>query len=303
MQAVKLWERGWRALGEAAADQQGHQAAGEPTGRFRELLSAAIASGRAHVADPGGERPETTPEAWGWRVATVGSGDYEREEWRPQGERVGWVDGENLYLEPEASYAAVQKQGRESGEALSITGRTLRKRLHERGLLASTGKEYEGRETLAVRRKLEGVRRDVLHVPSDFLSTHARKPDQPDHSGEDPDAYPDSAPNLWSGSEPRPDHEPDQHNHESDQESGTGRNGQVSDNHWSGNGQVSDHEPDQRESDTYARNSTNGQVGQVSDDSRDHKGGEGETCIHDMSPDVCRLCSGHVRRLVEEGVV
>ncbi len=87
----ELWARGWRALGEAASGQSQHQAAGEPTRRFRELLSAAIASGRAHAANPEGGEPEV-PEAWGWRQATVGSGDLEREEWRPQGERVGGLE-------------------------------------------------------------------------------------------------------------------------------------------------------------------------------------------------------------------
>ena len=70
----ELWARGWQALGEAASGQFQHQEAGEPTRRFRELLSAAIASGRAHVANPEGGEPEV-PEAWGWRQATVGSGD------------------------------------------------------------------------------------------------------------------------------------------------------------------------------------------------------------------------------------
>ena len=86
--ARELWTGGWRALGEAAFGQSQHQAAGEPTHRFRELLAAAIASGRAHFANPEGGEPEIS-EAWGWRQATVGSGDFEREEWRPQGERVG----------------------------------------------------------------------------------------------------------------------------------------------------------------------------------------------------------------------
>ena len=121
------------------------------------------------------------PEAWGWRQATVGSGDFEREEWRPQGERVGWLEDEDLYLEPDAALAAVQKQGRDSGEPLAVTGRTLRKRLHERGLLLSTGKEREGRETLTVRHTLEGSRKSVLHMASDFLSIPSAEPDQPGH--------------------------------------------------------------------------------------------------------------------------
>ena len=173
----ELWTRGWRALGEAASGQSQHQEAGDPTRRFRELLSAAIASGRAHVANPEGGEPEV-PEAWGWRRATVGSGDLEREEWHPQGERIGWLEDEDLYLEPDAALAAVHKQGRDSGEPLAVTGRTLRKRLHECGLLLSTGKEREGRETLTVRHTLEGSRKSVLHMASDFLSIPSAKPDR-----------------------------------------------------------------------------------------------------------------------------
>src|SRR5215217_7222240 len=96
-EAEKLWMRGWCALGKAAAAQSQHQAAGEPTGRFRELLSAAVTSGRAHVADPEGGEPQN-PDAWGWRAVSFGSGDFEREKWQPQGERVGWIEGKNLYL-------------------------------------------------------------------------------------------------------------------------------------------------------------------------------------------------------------
>jgi len=76
------------------------------------------------------------PEDGVW--PTIGTGDHERDEWRPQGECVGWVDGEDLYLQPDAAYAAVQKQGRDSGDTLSVTATTLRKRLHERGLLKSS---------------------------------------------------------------------------------------------------------------------------------------------------------------------
>ena len=53
-EAEVAWRRAWAALGEVAARQPGHQAGEEPTQRFRDLLSSAIASGAAHVADPGG---------------------------------------------------------------------------------------------------------------------------------------------------------------------------------------------------------------------------------------------------------
>lgn len=242
--AQELWAWGWRALGEAAAAQGRHQATGEPTERFRELLTASVASGRAHVAAVRGESPQD-PAAWGWRLA----GD----EWRPQGERVGWLDTDGLYLEPEASYAAVQRQGRDSGDSLTVTGRTLRKRLHERGLLASTD---QARQTLTVRRSIGGTRREVLHIPTDFLSPHTDQPDQPDQEEREQLRYTGSVPPLWSGraEETRPgsDRKPDQEQERS-------ANGRVTESNWSGgNGQ-----PDQQEPHRKAANGADGRVGRV----------------------------------------
>jgi len=230
-EAEGLWMQGWRALGEAAAAQFQHQAAGEPTRRFRELLSAAVASGRAHLAGTEGYEP-TSPGAWGWRLSW--------EEWRPQGERVGWTTGEDLYLEPEAAFAVAQRQGRDSGDPLTITGKTLRRRLHERGLLASTD---DKRQVLTVRHTLDGSRRNVLHTSSNFLSTPSTRPDQPDHEPRESHRYKVSVPPLWSDqgfiTRPAPDHKPDQ-------EPQLGSGGQIPGEHWSGNGQEPDHQPDQR---------------------------------------------------------
>jgi hypothetical protein len=267
-EAEKLWVRAWRALGKAAAAQSQHQATSEPTRRFRELLSAAVASGRAHIADPGGDNPKT-PEAWGWRMVLVGAGEFEREEWRPQGECVGWLKGEELYLQPDAAYAAVQRQGRDSGDALTVTVTTLRKRLHERGLLRSTDQK---RQVLTVRRTLASQRRDVLHLRSDFLSPLCTEPDQPDHQAQEPLPYTEYVPPLWSGitQGTRPTHD-----HEPDQEPRCSSDGRVSDEHWSGNGQEPDHEPDQQEALIHAGNTEIGRVGRVLDKGREKDSGEG----------------------------
>src|SRR5215211_2113056 len=264
IEAEELWVRGWQALGEAAAAQSQHHTVGEPTRRFRELLAAAVASGRAHVANPRGDRPNK-PEAWGWRLGTVGTGEHEREEWRPQGECVGWVEGEELYLQPDAAYAAVQRQGRDSGDALTVTATTLRKRLHERRLLKSTD---QNRQALTVRRTLACQRRDVLHLRDDFLSTLSTKPDQPDHDKQESHNYAAFMPPLWSGqgfkTRPAPDHKPDQ-------EPEPDADGRVSGEHWSGNG----HEPDQQESPLFAENQADGRVGQVFDEGREEVSGQG----------------------------
>jgi len=243
-EAERFWEGSWRELGEVAASQSQHQVASEPTRRFRELLSAAIAGGRAHVADPGGDRPEN-PGAWGWRLSG--------EEWRPQGERVGWLEGGDLYLEPEAAYAAVQKQGRDSGEPPAVTGRTLRKRLHERGLLLSVD---DARHVLTVRRTLGGRRWEVLHTSEALLSLQIEKPDQPDHAGQKQQKHRDTTPPFWSSfdtlTRPTFDHEPDQE-HDS----------RLADKVWSGHKKEPDHRPDQQEPPTHADSSGNGRVGRI----------------------------------------
>src|SRR5215207_2417306 len=256
-EAEEFWVQGWLALGDAAAAQSQHQSASEPTQRFRELLSAAVASGRAHLAGTEGYEP-TSPGAWGWRLC----GD----EWRPQGEWVGWITGEDLYLEPEAAFAAAQRQGRDSGDALTISSKTLRRRLHERGLLASMD---DTRGVLTVRRVLDGSRRNVLHTSSNLLSTPSTRPDQPDHEPKEPHRYKVSAPPLWSGqgfiTRPAPDHKPDQ-------ELQLGSGGRISGEHWSGNGQEPDHEPDQQKPLIHAENQANGRVGQVFDKGREENG-------------------------------
>src|SRR5829696_6074285 len=90
----------------------------------------------------------------------------------------GWDgSGEDLYLEPEAAFAAAQRQGRDSGDALTVSGWTLRRRLHERGLLASMD---DTRGVLTVRRVLDGSRRNVLHTSSNLLSTPSTRHHQPD---------------------------------------------------------------------------------------------------------------------------
>jgi hypothetical protein len=147
-----IWKRAWTALGEAAAAQAQHQAASEPTRRFLELLNATLLNGEAHLASPDGGKPtEALANALGWRSDTA------------CGARIGWVDGDDLYLEPDAAYAAVQRLARAGGDGFAISLSTLKRRLDERKLLASTDTRGEKRR-FEVRRTLSGIRRTVLHL-------------------------------------------------------------------------------------------------------------------------------------------
>ena len=58
------------------------------------------------------------------------------------------------------AFTVAQRLGQEGGEPLTVGSKTLHKRLHERGLLASVD---DTRQKLTVRRTLQGSRRDVLH--------------------------------------------------------------------------------------------------------------------------------------------
>ena len=172
-----LWARCWDALGKAANSQLVQQAASDSVLRFLELVSSALGSGQAHLAAPDGSKP-TGPAAWGWREKTIGTGAGERTEWQPQGHRIGWVTQDDVYLDPDASYKAAQMMAG-GGEGISVSGRTLRKRLHERGLIIADDR----RETLTVRRVLEGRKHNVLHFSADTFQAHIHgKADIPDIS-------------------------------------------------------------------------------------------------------------------------
>jgi hypothetical protein len=157
---AELWKRGWGALTEAAAVQAAHLATAEPTGLFLRLLSAAVASGYAHIANVDCDEPPE-PQRWGWRLEQFRTKDGTDFVARPQGVRVGWLVEGELYLEPEASFAAVQCFARDQNESFAVTAHTLRRRLKEKGLLASVD---DRRQKLTVRKTLQGTRRDVLHL-------------------------------------------------------------------------------------------------------------------------------------------
>jgi len=143
----------WEALRDAAAAQAKHQAATEPTARFLDLLRSSLTSGRAHLQARNGTEPDRNPQSSGWRRDNSGK-------WAPFGECIGWVEDDDLYLEPTTAYRVAQISARDVGEVLVISEQTLRKRLRERDLLASV---EQNRETLTVRRNISGTSKNVLH--------------------------------------------------------------------------------------------------------------------------------------------
>ena len=160
-EAAELWARGWQALLGAAAVQDAHQAAAEPAGRYLDLLRAVMLSGRAHVTSKLGYQPARSPEAWSWMIRP--SSELP-DIWQPLGRWIGWIDGDHLYLDPLAAYAAVQQMARDQGGHFAVEERTLRQRLEQQGLLASREKTR-----LTVRRSYGGARYDVLHLDAKMV--------------------------------------------------------------------------------------------------------------------------------------
>jgi hypothetical protein len=171
VRAEALLSDSWAALGEAAAAQANGMAESEPSAKFLGLLGSALLSGRAHVAAIDGHEPEGSG-AFGWRkdpgcVAIA------------VGKRVGWIDGEKLYLDRDAAFAAANEVGQASGSPLTILPGTLAKRLRDRGHLVETD---EARGRLTVRVTVERIRREVLFLSLASLLP-CSEPSQPSQSG------------------------------------------------------------------------------------------------------------------------
>lgn len=149
--------RGKRAFRELLHLQAPYHHASDLALRFISLLRAALATGRAHVANRDGRTPES-PATWGWRTKPSGQG------WIPKGACIGWVAGSNLFLDPEVSYLVAQQLA--GADRLLVGEQALRHRLQQRGLLASTD---VGRKMLQVRRTLERRPRQVLHLRASDL--------------------------------------------------------------------------------------------------------------------------------------
>jgi hypothetical protein len=207
VQAAELRAQWWPALLQAGAAQAQFQTSEEPARRFLELVSSALSSGRAHLADTDGGTPSLNPTAWGWRSSGV--------EIQPQGDRIGWIDSKTrgVFLDPTASYRAAQSMM--TGDAFPVSIGTLKKRLHEKGHLVRIDAP---RETLTVRRMAQGRKRDVLHLKPASLSLV--EPDQPDQDSSGPsggrvdgqlDSTDPTTPNSTQAAA----------------ETGSGRNGQV----------------------------------------------------------------------------
>lgn len=150
----------WRALVSLGREQAALIQNEDPCRRFLELLQALLLTGRGHLATPEGDAPPE-PLLWGWRSRDK----YDPPE--PQGDCLGWVTIDQVLLNPDAAYAAVQKLAAASNAPLPLSQATLWKRLAEQGWLIPG----EGRNLKAKARVL-GKNLRVIKIPMAILSPH-----------------------------------------------------------------------------------------------------------------------------------
>lgn len=178
-EAQEQWQQAWTTLQHLADAQDQHQRESEPTERFLSLLREALASGRAYLK----------------KINEPDQSHY-------TGQRMGWVNGDRVYLLPDVSYAVAQRLGEATGNGLAVTSQTLRKRLNEKGLLAET---EPSRDTLLVRKQIDGTRWPVLVLNKEVLYDN-----QPARADQNHQAWSGSCPPLvgsWTGFLDSSDHD------------------------------------------------------------------------------------------------
>jgi len=149
---------GKRTLFSAAGEHQYFIDEARPEKRFPSLLRQLFASGKAHIAGFDQCIPATNPEIWGWKLV---DGHF-----KAQGKKIGWLDGCELYLEPDSTYVLLRQLAEIEDISIASSRRKLWKNLYRCGFLAS---KNASRETYKVRKTIGKNRINVIHVKAALI--------------------------------------------------------------------------------------------------------------------------------------
>lgn len=152
----------------------------KPSEQWKRLLVAALTNKTAHLVSSNKDK-EFPGIEYGWvkTIRNAGNPLEEEETVRGGGIQIGWIDDEDIYLNPSAAYKAVRAMGEAIGDPVITLETTLRKFLVQDKVLASTDID-KVRNTITVRRRLAGVQRDVLHIAKVVLYPEDPPTDSPD---------------------------------------------------------------------------------------------------------------------------
>jgi hypothetical protein len=172
-QRAAMWTRVWRALADVGAEQERYGGDVQPWLVYLRSLAALIASGRACLVNLHGQAPANGTR-WGWWWDESGDGSF-----RTRGDIIGWVDGDDVFLQPDAAYNAARRFADGTPAPLAVTKYAVHKMLHERGVLLTTGKS--GR--LTIRKRTLAGNPTVLHIAAKSLEAVDEHDDEQEVGG------------------------------------------------------------------------------------------------------------------------
>jgi hypothetical protein len=188
----ELRSRCWGAVREAIHRQAGIVQSTEPTQLFNRFLTAALASGEAHLAALGGgaPAPESLALSVGW-TKREGPASFGSAELASRGKCVGWIEGPDLYLLPDAALKAAATAAPPT-EPFQVSANALGRSLESKGLLQRTEAD-RGRNTARI--SVNERRTSVWHLRRDYLGIAA----QPAHAAHGEVAADDDGPDGPDG--------------------------------------------------------------------------------------------------------
>ena len=153
---IHLREVAAEALRGSAARQDTEQVEEKPVERFRQMTEAALLGAQAYIADRDGNPPRGREAACGWksseRLNSAGP-------WEADGDLIGWIDGDDVWLKPELAYRCVEKLSQGQNRSLGLTQGALGKRLDEAGWLKSRNDDH-----LASKVRIKGALTRCWHL-------------------------------------------------------------------------------------------------------------------------------------------
>jgi hypothetical protein len=185
--ATEAAEEHWEWLLSLVPDQAEQMEESDDAIRWRDLLQSAFDCGRAYLAGPDGAEPPSHQAECGWKLKTwTDEKGKPHESWgHPDATRIGWFDGENVYLNENETTIIVQLMANQQNYALSQPA-TVKNRLVEKGWLVASTEAGKTRFTVKSPIPLEGARRRVWRL----APGHFWPPDTPNPPPCDEAAWP-----------------------------------------------------------------------------------------------------------------
>ncbi len=156
-EVAQLTAKAKDALIQLAKKQQKYLIDGDAE-QYIFALKQALASNKCHLVNLDGNTP-VNPEKYGW-VRT----DDTNNQWQPQGEQVGFVEKQNMYLIPDKAYAVYQESMFSTFGGAALKKKKIHKELNDAGKV-----KKRAPKTIETRKMINGVKKYYLHLDLNLI--------------------------------------------------------------------------------------------------------------------------------------